>query len=439
MTARDHGCFHPPSRFSRPMESWWAVTPTQDRGTRERPLELGGFSPDLRVPFLRPVSHRACEHETLSMGVAPVVSPERPRHMPQLDGLRALAVFGVLIEHYFKPTDVIRETLPWGTLGVRLFFVLSGFLITGILFRGRPRDNEAGELWALLRAFYARRFIRLMPVYYLYLAATALMLPIARNYLWAFVLYLQNFLFAYDPGVFVVLMAHFWTLAVEEQFYLTWPFIVLLVPRRRLPQVMLGVVLLGPALRALGLLFGFTPHQVNMMMPAHCDTLGLGGLLAVLTAGTATEKAWANRLISLGLRLGLPFTIAACIAFRFEAKKLELLVGETGMGLLFTWLIARAAVGFGGLGGSFLTARPLQYLGKISYGIYVYHFNVPGLLRERLAPRLGLTLPDNPWVRFLIFGAVSILVAALSWKLVEQPLNRLKGRFAYRAASPRPP
>jgi peptidoglycan/LPS O-acetylase OafA/YrhL len=80
-----------------------------------------------------------------------------------------------------------------------------------------------------------------------------------------------------------------------------------------------------------------------------------------------------------------------------------------------------------------LNSRGLQFIGKISYGIYVYHFNVPGLVRERLAPRLGLTLSNHPWVNLLLFGSVAILIAAASWQFFEQPINRLKRRFDYRS------
>jgi peptidoglycan/LPS O-acetylase OafA/YrhL len=369
-----------------------------------------------------------------SLPIAERANKDEFRHMPQLDSLRALAVFSVFIEHYIKIDDPVRAALPWGTLGVRLFFVLSGFLITGILYRCRAQiDRGEGSLAGILRAFFTRRFLRLMPVYYLYLASAVFLLPSVRPHLWAFALYLQNFLFAAKPEVFSVLLAHFWTLAVEEQFYLTWPLIVLLVPRKRLPYVMAGIVVLGPLLRAVGLLGGLTPHQIRMMMPAHFDTLGLGGLFAVLAAGSPAEMLWAKRLASAGLWLGLPLSVVAFVAARLHFATVEILMDEGATGLFFLWVVAGAAVGGGGVAGSVLNSRGLQFIGKISYGIYVYHFNVPGLVRERLAPRLGLTLSNHPWVNLLLFGSVAILIAAASWQFFEQPINRLKRRFDYRS------
>jgi peptidoglycan/LPS O-acetylase OafA/YrhL len=222
--------------------------------------------------------------------------------MPQLDGLRAFAVGVVLVEHYIPDGDAVGSALPWGAFGVRLFFVLSGFLITGILYRCRLQ-LEARELSlrAVLRSFFARRFIRLMPVYYVYLFACVWMLPFGRPYLWAFALYLQNFLFALHPDVFAKLLAHFWSLAVEEQFYLTWPLVILLVPTRRLIAVLCAFIAVGPLFRVAGLVAGFLPLQIDMMMPAHFDTLGVGGLFAVLAAGGATGQAWVARLRTIGL------------------------------------------------------------------------------------------------------------------------------------------
>lgn len=354
------------------------------------------------------------------------------QHMPQLDSLRAFAVFVVLIEHYIPGSDPVRKYIPFGTFGVRLFFVLSGYLITGILFRCRAR-LESGEqrLGSTLKSFFARRFIRLMPVYYVYLAAIAIAMPFSRQYIWAFALYLQNFLFAAQPDVFAKLLAHFWSLAVEEQFYVTWPLVVLLVPRRQLVPTLAAFVVAGPVTRAAGLLLGYLPLQIDMMMPSHFDTLALGGVLAVLQSGTQSERAQGARLTSWGLRLGAPLTIASVVALDQGMVELWTLLAELAMGLLFVWVVSRAASGFGGTTGKVLEANVLQNLGKVSYGIYVYHFNVPWLLRELAAPRLGFTLPDGVWARFPIFAIVTVAIAAGSWHLMERPINRLKNRFPY--------
>jgi peptidoglycan/LPS O-acetylase OafA/YrhL len=352
--------------------------------------------------------------------------------MPQLDGLRAFAVGVVLIEHYIPTTDPVRSALPWGTLGVRLFFVLSGFLITGILYRCRLR-LERGEvsLRSTLRSFFARRFIRLMPIYYLYLVGCVWMLPFGRKYLWVFALYLQNFLFAFRPAVFDKLLAHFWSLAVEEQFYLTWPLVILLVPTRMLKRVLCGFIVAGPLFRALGLLTGATPMQIDMMMPSHFDTLALGGLFAVLAAGSEADRSLAARLRTAGLVIGLPLSAFAIFAQHREAYALWLLSAELGLGMTFAWVVTGAAIGFGGIGRRLLGGSVVEHIGRISYGIYVYHFNVPGLIRYKIAPRLGLALPEAPWIKFAIYAAVTLVIASVSWQLIEKPINRVKSRFTY--------
>lgn len=361
-----------------------------------------------------------------------VNSPGENRHMPQLDSLRALAVFAVMIEHYIPGSDLVRGNVPFGELGVRLFFVLSGFLITGILMRCRPPlEMGAQSLGGVLGNFFARRFIRLMPVYNVYLSAFALMMPDARQYLGQFALYLQNFLFAAQPEVFAKFLAHFWSLAVEEQFYLVWPFVILLTPRASLAWVVGLLALAGPLFRAGGLWAGFAPHSITMMMPAHFDTLALGGLFAVLDRGDASDRAFGARLARLGLPVGLALTIVTTVAQERGSQVFGTILGELGMGLLFLWVVTGAARGFGGVGGLVLNAAPLRYLGKISYGLYVYHFNVPWLIREKVAPALQLTLPEEPWMRLPIFALVTVMIAALSWQFVEKPLNQLKDRFPY--------
>ena len=365
---------------------------------------------------------------------------DNQRHMPQLDSLRALAVLGVMVEHFVHTSDIVRTSLPWGAFGVRLFFVLSGFLISGILLRCRSQV-ERGELTlrSALWTFFARRFIRLMPIYYVYLGAIALMLPLAREYLLIFMLYLQNFLFALNPHVFEVLLAHFWTLAVEEQFYLTWPAILLLVPLNRLGTVLVTIVALGPLLRLVGLCLGMSPHQISMMMPAHFDTLGLGGLLAFWQQSSASDDSKSARyLVKLGFRLGLPLSVVAVASANLGFNNVSLIMSEGAMGLLCAWIVASAAHGFGGFGGRVLNSPALQYLGKISYGIYVYHFNVPGLLREKIAPNLWQALPDLPWLRFPFLVLTTIMIASVSWHFFELPLNKLKRRFEYRVVLPQP-
>ena len=136
-------------------------------------------------------------------------------------------------------------------------------------------------------------------------------------------------------------------------------------------------------------------------------------------------------MVKSGVVLGPVLTIVALWARHLGVEWFAVLFTEMGMGLMFAWLIAGASDGFKGIGAQVLNSRVLQYVGKISYGIYVYHFNVPGLIRDKVAPRLHLTLPNSDWLRLPIYAIITVVIAALSWQFMEQPLNRLKRRFEY--------
>ncbi|MCX7140943.1 MAG: acyltransferase [Proteobacteria bacterium] len=188
------------------------------------------------------------------------------RYNPRLDGLRCLAVFGVLPVH-FVPASWFLQYADTGNLGVKLFFVLSGYLITAILLEQRERV-EAGRasLQRALAAFYARRFLRLTPVYFAYLVAALVLVPGFAPYAGWYFAYLQNFLFAAQPEVFAKYLAHFWTLAIEEQFYLLMPALLLAVPRRRVLTLVLALVAAGSLFRATGVALGYGEFALKMMM-----------------------------------------------------------------------------------------------------------------------------------------------------------------------------
>lgn len=350
-------------------------------------------------------------------------------YLPQFDSLRCYAILGVLVSHFLPHDDAIRNLLPWGTLGVELFFALSGYLISGILLTARESISEGQERYLVLRNFYARRILRLFPLYYAYLLAALLFLPSSREHIVAFFLYMQNFLFAERPDVYEKVMAHFWTLAVEEQFYLTWPFLLLFVPRERVLAAILSVVAIGPLFRALGLASGYSAFQVGLMMPAHCDTFALGGLLAALAV---YKPALSKRFGAACFWAGTPLLVCMLVLNKIGTMgNLALLIGPLATGLFFTAVLWHVRDAAGSPLRRILLLPATVYLGRISYGIYVIHFNVPGLLREIIFPRIGLSLSSAPWVNFALFFLVSVALAAISWHFMEKPINDLKARIPY--------
>lgn len=332
--------------------------------------------------------------------------------MPQLDGLRALAALAVVLHHtlWRDPLDWrarAREALALGETGVRLFFVLSGFLITGILLRARRDSGDRGR-GHVLRAFYARRFLRIFPLYYAAIVAVALLGdPLMRGTLSWHLAYLSNVCIGRMgeyPGAPV---SHLWSLSVEEQFYLCWPLLVLFAPRRWLLPITASTLVLAPLSR-LALLGLANPVAAAVWTPSCLDTLGAGATLAVLGE---RGGAWARRGLPLGLAL-LAATYLAGDTFRAVFR-------DTAYALAFAWVVRRAATGFGGSTGRALAWGPLAYLGSISYGIYLIHHMLP------------MRLPGYGPLRTLVVLAVTIPLAAASFHLFESPLNRLKRRFPY--------
>ena len=360
-------------------------------------------------------------------------------HRPQLDALRCLAVSGVLIAHFCQPSLTgLASAMDPGFLGVRLFFVLSGFLITGILLDARDAAEAAGVArLGVLGRFYARRVLRIFPLYYaIVLAGLVAGIPRARE-AWPWLLgYSSNF-FELVTQRSVVYYGHFWTLAVEEQFYIVWPWLVLFAPRRWIGFIMVAAVLSAIVYRAMAGDLLFTARGWDQMPIGCLDTLAVGALLAlVFRDGPPPE-----RLQQILRRFVLPTGISSFVLLHWHSARTGddrlLVVGhELAFALFCCWLIAGAYRGFGGPAARLLEARPLVYLGRISYGIYAYHLLIPLLLAKSFR-FLGWTFPSHGMGRLAIAGAVTIAIAAASWRFFEAPINSLKQRVPYgRSTSP---
>jgi peptidoglycan/LPS O-acetylase OafA/YrhL len=349
-------------------------------------------------------------------------------YMPQLDALRALAVAAVAWSHW-APHEMHGGIL-WGPYGVKLFFVLSGFLITSILLDCR----EAGEVspggaWFALRSFYVRRFLRLMPLYYatLLLAALCNVKPVRETLGWT-LSYTANFYF-FQRGGWNGVISHFWSLAVEEQFYLVWPWVIMFLPKRWLKPAVIGTVVASAgAWLVLAMLNTHSPVMVGLPVLC-CDALGLGALLALLPKAAPRE-----RLATLALRIGLPCWVVVEALSRFGINHpLLFWLKQESVLLVFLWMIQRAAVGFPGLVGRVLENRALVGLGTISYGLYIIHNFAPTMLGP-LARMLDLPrwatrgLPN----RVLLCTLITIALAWVSWQIMEQPIQGWKRFFPYR-------
>jgi peptidoglycan/LPS O-acetylase OafA/YrhL len=351
-------------------------------------------------------------------------------YMKQLDGLRAFAVIFTMVTHFTLSREGLLALVPWGWMGVRLFFVLSGFLITAILLRTRPEEGR-GEA---LRIFYCRRFLRIFPIYYATLFLTALVniRPVRQTFFWHLA-YLSNLYAAVRlPADSPV--THFWSLAVEEQFYLIWPCLMFFLPRRYLLKAMIAAVCIGPATRLLGIMIHFEPSGIGPF--AFLDTLGMGAILAYFWDQELGNPEAARKFSRISLWIGLPSFL---LLFAAQYKQVQWLgmqwLGfpvffDLALAFFFVWLVSSAAHSFHGPVGALLECKPINYLGRISYGVYVLHAFMPVVLFYVLKFS-HFPLPEHSVARFLVLVAMSIAVASAFWHFLESPINNLKRYFEY--------
>ncbi len=352
--------------------------------------------------------------------------PELLRYLPELDGVRGIAVLLVMVMHFADP-DIhalphwMMSVLGNGAAGVDIFFVLSGFLITRILITSREAENY-------FSAFYVRRALRIFPLYFVVvflffdLCVPALqhfahkllwIRPTEQLWYWFFLANWRGAL-GYNDGA---QLTHFWTLAIEEQFYIFWSVALWLLRPRSVRTFVIAVIVLSTGSRLLGVYLGTSGLLLGRGTFTRVDALALGGLLVCWPALRTTLAGWARWLLPLCCLLCLP---ALPIAVKFVFYDL-------GGACLIALAATRTL--------PWLRTPWLVLLGKYSFGLYVLHYLIHGLM----AP-LGAHV--NPYLFTLLSVPVGIglsFAAALaSWRLLEQPFLRLKNRFPYRFAASAP-
>jgi peptidoglycan/LPS O-acetylase OafA/YrhL len=415
------------------------------------------------------------------------------RKLQSLDGLRAIAIILVFFSHlknqipvWSIPSYYLRWYVGQGWIGVDLFFVLSGFLITGILIDSRNAQNY-------FSGFYARRVLRIFPLYYLVLIAVlafnwilaslhapsahqvASLVPL-REDRWTYFCFLTNWIALWKAqwdGNFGSMLAHFWSLAIEEQFYFFWPFILWIVRPRAIPWIAGGVALLSAVLRFawaahLGLNLLVPPAVVEIQIATICrlDGLFIGALCAYLIRDPKLMQRISRWLPSVAV-LGIGSLFAAFSAMLLYPQRTSLLLYHRFPAFPHTledpprlFVVfggySLLALGFGALVllaaytenkktrmTKFLQSRILAPVGKYSYGIYVFHVPVLGLANIYVLSKVkfhdSIEAALFRLASIVVIGAITFFIAAFSYEFFEKKILRFKRHFEPRFNSPPQP
>ncbi len=365
-------------------------------------------------------------------------------YFTQLDGLRFLAVALVLLDHWLAE----RNPLPLGHLGVTMFFVLSGFLITRILIQSKLKDDKLGRShWFSVKQFIIRRSIRIFPIYFLSIFVLYWLdvPPVRDTILWC-ISYSTNLYIAVNQH-WMGTIDHLWSLAVEEQYYLVFPYLILFLPARNYLNLLCSMIALSIGFR-LFFYFQHSPWLVQyVLMPTALDCFGLGGLMAYYYTFKKDEvfSTFANTKWLILSFVCYAVCVALIIYQQNQSHQIDnfgKLVIERFLGASFCFfLIAKAVVGYGGAIKCFFENAISQYLGRISYGIYLYHnfvynfYHTPqSSIVLRGLHKIQRIIPDftqNIGFEFLYYLIVTVVLASISWYLIEKPINHLKKYFTY--------
>jgi peptidoglycan/LPS O-acetylase OafA/YrhL len=346
-------------------------------------------------------------------------------YMLQLDSLRAIAVTTVVIHHYI-PDSFIGNLAAFG---VRLFFVLSGFLITGILLRQKHKMTnyeETDHFSRIIKTFFIRRFIRLLPAYYITILISYILLKnIDISLIWH-ITYLSNIYFSFNN--WKPYTSHFWSLSVEAQFYLIWPFIVLLNYQKNILKAIIIIIVANNIFRLLCLLLS---NDSNVCYVMGCyDSLALGCLLSYCEYYQDDFSQKIHRyFLMISFWIGMPYFVLFHLTHLLYFNQTYLYEVFMILPNLFLGLVVeKASKHYQSFLGKILEAKPLVYLGKISYGIYLYHL-IARKVVEEISELLNLSLTDDQLLRCLIFSIATVIISACSWHFIEQPINALKSKF----------
>lgn len=381
-------------------------------------------------------------------GAAPsaVHAPRLHGHLPVLDGVRGLAVLLVVFFHttHLSDQSALGRATWWlagaGWTGVDLFFVLSGFLITGILWEAKGQTYY-------FRNFYARRLLRIFPLYYATLAVSFLVLPHLAGRLnlderittdgavW-YLLYLSNFYQLWVDTTHPILGV-VWSLAIEEQFYIVWPFLIAAVSYKGAIRLCLGTIALAVLVRVGLTLYGASEESTYVVTLCRVDSLALGALLSLVMRHPEGLGLSAFPWMRWAPLLALPIVVAAIALPVGPAFKTVVRTGGyTAVGILYTLLVYRVVTAKpGSLLNRVFSNRMLLTYGKYSYAIYLVHSPLDAILRRTVLKTPFPQVAGSDFPMQLLFYAVALVLslglALVSWNVFEKHFLKLKDFFPY--------
>ncbi len=346
-------------------------------------------------------------------------------YLPQFDTLRGVAVCIILFDHFGAklPGFPLPDSYHLGVIAVRFFMVLSGYFITLSLLNRRGQiEDKSHNIKSILTAFYLNRFARIAPAYFIFiLIGLALGLGEMRHQIgWLFT-FTINFYIAlqdYWPDA----ISHLWSLCVQEQFYLVWPILILIVPRNlTLPCIVL--VALGGILFRAHCISSDATIMARWVLPASClDSLAAGAIAAWLRKYTGIEPWFRNNVFCILLG----FISILCLVFAFTLRSGDLhsyksILAEPLEAFSMAFITLRVSYGLNGNLGKLLCFPILVGLGQISYGLYIYHILV-SIICDTFIPAKFIWTVQIPEYRIFFLTTITILCAWLSWTKIEKPI-----------------
>ncbi len=346
--------------------------------------------------------------------------PTSHSYYPALDSLRAIAILLVIIGHWLPYDHTLNSFLTNGPLGVVLFFVLSGYLITGILLGEKEKlDAEQRSIGQIFKSFYLKRSLRIFPIYYLTLLFLLFVyqIPDVKEYFWWHFFYASNFLFYLTKTWYSEYVSPLWSLSVEEQFYLFWPFAILFSTKRKFLWWLILCIAAGTLFRMLPENVHAKPYSfLQFLMPSCIDCFALGGLIAYVQRFYPEKLTLFRRVFLLLTAVGLFYFLIIVQMYGFQ----DFVTAVFNRSIFSCFAAAYILYVISPRQEETVLSKTLEnsllvFIGKISYSMYLWHNLIPYMLQI-----------ESQEKRFLARLGILIAVSTFSYFVLERPLLSLK-------------